>query len=198
MENLDLYSRQQSLNLFIPNEVIVVGLGGTGVWVALFLAMSGVQHLHLMDDDNLELSNLNRLPFTLDRIGLPKTEAIKELLEAIRPDILVDTYGKANDMSLEMVDGRYLFDCTDRASTQAYLKRKAKERAIEYRRVGYNGLHLTVTDTVPEWSTVDRESVGYSITPSWVVPAAMAGCLGVMSVLYRYQEVNHYINEVYQ
>lgn len=66
-------------------RVAVAGLGGLGSNVAFFLARSGVGHLHLIDFDSVDLSNLNRQQYFMHHIGMYKTEAVKEELEQINP-----------------------------------------------------------------------------------------------------------------
>ena len=53
------------------------------------LARSGVGHLHLVDFDRVELSNLNRQVYTVDELGMLKTEALKGILLKINPYINV-------------------------------------------------------------------------------------------------------------
>ena len=60
--NQSLYGRQATT---APHTVNLVGCGG-GCWVGLFSAMAGTRHLRLFDDDVVELSNLNRLPYPQD------------------------------------------------------------------------------------------------------------------------------------
>ena len=52
----DIYNRQQSLNLQIPESVSVIGVGGVGSWVALNLALVGVKKLILYDPDIIAVS----------------------------------------------------------------------------------------------------------------------------------------------
>lgn len=179
--NRDLYDRQQQLPLSIPKEVIVVGLGGTGTWTALFLAMSGVQNLHLMDSDRIESTNLNRLPFPPSSINKGKAEVIAALIQSLRPLVNIEVYPHADQRTLSLVQGEVLIDCTDKHKVQLELQSWCKEQGILYERVGYDGLHITVTSTVPEWST-DEEDDGYAITPSWVIPAALAAAFGVIKL----------------
>src|SRR5690606_15859635 len=69
-------------------RVLIVGAGGLGSPAACYLAASGVGHLVLADDDEVELSNLQRqILHTTDRIGWPKAESGKRMLEALNPDI---------------------------------------------------------------------------------------------------------------
>lgn len=66
-------------------KVAIAGLGGLGSNVAVSLARIGVGHLHLIDFDTVELSNLNRQQYFLEHIGMKKTEALQSILQKINP-----------------------------------------------------------------------------------------------------------------
>ena len=61
-------------------KVAIAGLGGLGSHIAVMLARSGVGHLHLVDFDRVDLSNLNRQVYGVNELGELKTEALKEIL----------------------------------------------------------------------------------------------------------------------
>ena len=63
----------------------IAGLGGLGSHIAVMLARSGVGHLHLVDFDRVDLSNLNRQVYGVNELGELKTEALKEILLKINP-----------------------------------------------------------------------------------------------------------------
>ncbi|MCK7576188.1 MAG: molybdopterin-synthase adenylyltransferase MoeB [Chromatiales bacterium] len=95
-DDLLRYSRQILLPQFgiegqerlRESSVLVVGLGGLGSPVALYLAAAGVGRLLLADFDRVDLSNLQRqILHTTDRIGLPKTESARRALQAIAPNV---------------------------------------------------------------------------------------------------------------
>ena len=67
----------------------IAGLGGLGSHIAVMLARSGVGHLHLVDFDRVDLSNLNRQVYGVNELGELKTEALKEILLEINPYINV-------------------------------------------------------------------------------------------------------------
>lgn len=73
-------------------KVAVAGLGGLGSNVAFSLARIGVGHLHLVDFDVVDLSNLNRQQYFLEHVGMKKTEALKELLLRINPYLTIVTH----------------------------------------------------------------------------------------------------------
>ncbi|HIY73380.1 tRNA threonylcarbamoyladenosine dehydratase [Intestinimonas butyriciproducens] len=67
-------------------HVCVLGLGGVGSWCAEALARSGVGELTLMDQDQVEPSNLNRQAEALEStLGLPKAEAMAQRVLAVNP-----------------------------------------------------------------------------------------------------------------
>ncbi|MCH5178013.1 MAG: molybdopterin-synthase adenylyltransferase MoeB [Prevotellaceae bacterium] len=74
-------------------KVLVVGAGGLGAPVSLYLAAAGIGRIGIIDADVVDLSNLQRqvIHFTKD-IGIAKVESAKEKIQAINPDVKVDTY----------------------------------------------------------------------------------------------------------
>ena len=68
----------------------IAGVGGIGSNVALNLTRSGVAALRIVDFDNVEASNLNRQFYFRDQIGRPKVEALRENLQRIRPELVVE------------------------------------------------------------------------------------------------------------
>lgn len=71
---------------------MVVGVGGVGSWAAESLARSGVGHLTLVDPDDLCVTNTNRQIHALDgNFGRPKTAALAARLQAIHPDIVIES-----------------------------------------------------------------------------------------------------------
>ena len=68
--------------------VLVVGLGGLGSAVAMYLAGSGIGHLVLNDFDEVDLSNLQRqIVHTSESVGESKVESAKSTLSSLNPEI---------------------------------------------------------------------------------------------------------------
>ena len=72
-------------------RVAIAGLGGLGSNIAFFLTRIGVGHLHLVDFDRVDPSNLNRQQYAMKHLGMNKTDALKEQLLAIDPYIDIRT-----------------------------------------------------------------------------------------------------------
>jgi molybdopterin/thiamine biosynthesis adenylyltransferase/rhodanese-related sulfurtransferase len=69
-------------------RVLLVGAGGLGAPVALYLAAAGVGHLTIVDDDHVDVSNLQRqVLFTVDDVGRNKAEAAVERLRMLNPHV---------------------------------------------------------------------------------------------------------------
>lgn len=79
-------------------RVLVVGAGGLGSPLALYLAAAGVGTIGIIDDDRLELSNLQRqIAHTTARIGHNKAQSAAEALAGLNPDVRVEVHARRLD-----------------------------------------------------------------------------------------------------
>lgn len=77
----------------LESKVLVVGAGGLGSPLTLYLAAAGVGTIGVIDADVVDLSNLQRqIAHTTARIGMPKVESVKAAIAEINPGINVVTY----------------------------------------------------------------------------------------------------------
>ncbi len=75
------------------SSVLVIGAGGLGAPLLMYLAAAGVGRIGIMDDDAVDLSNLQRqVIHSTDAIGSPKVESAAEHIHAINPHVKVETY----------------------------------------------------------------------------------------------------------
>jgi sulfur carrier protein ThiS adenylyltransferase len=74
-------------------HVAIAGLGGLGSTIAVALTRIGVGHLHLVDFDRVDMTNLNRQQYFLKDVGEYKTEALQANLAQINPfvEVTIDT-----------------------------------------------------------------------------------------------------------
>jgi sulfur-carrier protein adenylyltransferase/sulfurtransferase len=89
-------------------KVLLLGAGGLGSPTALYLAAAGVGTLGIVDDDEVDLSNLQRqVIHTTDRIGTPKVDSAEEAILAINPGVNVVKYKTRLDASniMEIIEG---------------------------------------------------------------------------------------------
>lgn len=108
-------------------HALIVGAGGLGAPVALYLAASGVGRITICDDDAVDLTNLQRqiVHFT-DAIGEPKVESARRTLARINPNVQVATI--AERVSGERLQGlvtsaSVVVDCTDNFVTRHAINR---------------------------------------------------------------------------
>ncbi len=98
-------------------KVLVVGAGGLGAPVSLYLAAAGVGTIGIVDGDTVDLSNLQRqvIHFTPD-VGRDKVESAKEKIQLINPNVKVNTYKEflMADNALDIIkDYDFIVDGTD-------------------------------------------------------------------------------------
>ncbi len=89
-------------------KVLLLGAGGLGSPTALYLAAAGVGTLGIVDDDDVDLSNLQRqVIHTTEGIGTPKVDSAERAIAAINPDVEVVKYATRLDASnvMEIIEG---------------------------------------------------------------------------------------------
>ncbi len=113
-------------------RVLVVGAGGLGSPVLLYLAAAGVGTIGIVDSDIVDLSNLQRqILYNIKDIGLPKAAKAAEKLAALNPGVTLNTYyiRLTEDNADEILSGYDLaVDCCDNYPTR-YLLSDATLRA---------------------------------------------------------------------
>ncbi len=104
------------------SRVLIVGLGGLGSPVAMYLAAAGVGTLVLVDFDQVDLSNLQRqIIHTTERIGMHKVDSAKETLLALNPGCRVETVAKRlNEIELaaQIKKSDLVIDASDNFDTR--------------------------------------------------------------------------------
>jgi molybdopterin/thiamine biosynthesis adenylyltransferase len=111
----------------LASHALVIGAGGLGSPVALYLGSAGVGHLTVVDDDVVDETNLQRqIAHTLERVGRPKTESVRSAIAAINPDVLVTSLvQRADDALLRRLVARadVVLDCSDNFATRHAINR---------------------------------------------------------------------------
>lgn len=118
------------------SRVLVAGLGGVGGMVAEALVRGGIGHLVLLDHDVVGASNLNRqLIATVSTMGRLKTEAMRERLLSINPDVQLTEwpeflYPEQARVWLQKIELDYVADCIDSIACKAALVVAAQEESV--------------------------------------------------------------------
>lgn len=129
-EQLLRYSRQIMLpdvdldgqDKLLVARVLIIGLGGLGSPVAMYLAAAGVGHLTLVDFDAVDLTNLQRqIVHTTARIGMNKAASAAQSLRDLNPDVgidLIETLLDADELVAQVKLATVVVDCTDNFQTR--------------------------------------------------------------------------------
>jgi len=129
-EQLLRYSRQIMLpqidlagqEKLLAARVLIMGMGGLGSPIAMYLAAAGIGHLVLVDDDVVELSNLQRqIAHGTNNIGSSKVESAKQTIKNLNPEIKVTCYNKKLDgkeLAAEVTAADIVIDGTDNFSSR--------------------------------------------------------------------------------
>ncbi|MCU9949283.1 molybdopterin-synthase adenylyltransferase MoeB [Pseudomonas sp. PDM13] len=103
-------------------RVLVVGVGGLGSPVALYLAAAGVGELHLADFDSVDLTNLQRqIIHDSQSVGQPKVDSAMARLTALNPEVRLVPHRAALDvdsLAAAVVAVDLVLDCTDNFGTR--------------------------------------------------------------------------------
>jgi len=111
----------------LASHALIVGAGGLGSPVALYLASAGVGQITLVDDDTVDLTNLQRqIMHTEARVGQPKVASAEAAIGALNPGVRVRTVAqRADEAQLTELAAAadIVLDCTDNFATRQALNR---------------------------------------------------------------------------
>jgi molybdopterin/thiamine biosynthesis adenylyltransferase len=111
----------------MASHALVIGAGGLGSPVVLYLGTAGVGRITLVDNDVVDLTNLQRqIAHNLQRVGTPKAESAREAVAAINPDVTVRPLvlradAQALDELVPQAD--VVIDCSDNFQTRHAINR---------------------------------------------------------------------------
>ena len=106
-------------------KVLIVGVGGLGCPLVIYLANTGLGNVGLVDDDKVDFSNLNRqIIFNNTDVGKPKVIQAKKFLNKVNKKIKVKAYKKRlNEKNIKKILNNYdiICDCSDNFATRYLL-----------------------------------------------------------------------------
>jgi len=192
-EQLERYSRHillqdvgvEGQEKMINAKVLIVGAGGLGAPVSLYLAAAGIGRVGIIDNDIVEISNLQRqvTHFSKD-INRPKVESAKEKMLAINPDMEVTTYQEyLNAANIRDIIRPYDFviDGTDNFPTKFLVNDACVMENIALSHGGilrFDGQTMTI---VPNESACYRCAFRQPPPPDAVPTCSQAGVLGAIA-----------------
>lgn len=118
LEEIGIDGQQRILD----GHALVIGAGGLGSPVALYLGSAGVGHITVVDHDTVDVTNLQRqVAHTLARVGLPKVDSIVQAVAAINPEVHVTPVMARADAALLdtlVAQADVVLDCCDNFATR--------------------------------------------------------------------------------
>lgn len=166
-------------------RVLVVGAGGLGSPISLYLAAAGVGKIGLMDADAVDLSNLQRqiVHFTPD-IGRPKVDSAREKLEKLNPCVQIVTYRErlnaANALDI-IRQYDFVVDGTDSFASKFLVADACHFAGVPYNHAGILGFSGQ-TITVNPGKTACYRCIFRQPPPAGAVPTcSQAGVLGAVA-----------------
>lgn len=106
----------------LASHALVIGAGGLGSPVCLYLGSAGVGHITVVDHDQVDATNLQRqIAHTLDRVGQDKTQSVRTAIAQINPDVRVTAITQRADAALLdtlVAQADVVIDCCDNFETR--------------------------------------------------------------------------------
>jgi molybdopterin/thiamine biosynthesis adenylyltransferase len=103
-------------------SALIIGAGGLGSPVALYLGSAGVGHITVVDHDTVDMTNLQRqVAHTVDRVGSPKVQSIQAAIAQLNPGVQVTAIARRADAALLnrlVAQADVVLDCCDNFATR--------------------------------------------------------------------------------
>ena len=166
-------------------HVLIIGAGGLGSPVALYLGSAGVGHITIADHDRVEATNLQRqVAHTLGRIGEFKAESARQAIAAINPDVTVTPVTQRAEGALldELVaKADLVLDCTDNFATRHAINRAC----VKHRKPLVSGAAIRFDGQVAVFDAGNAQSPCYACVfpESELMEEALCATMGVFAPL---------------
>jgi adenylyltransferase/sulfurtransferase len=192
-EQLERYSRHillqdvgvEGQEKLFDAKVLIVGAGGLGAPVSLYLAAAGVGTIGIVDNDCVEVSNLQRqiTHFTKD-VNTPKVESAAEKMTAINPEVKVHIYQKflcADNIRDIIKKYDFVVDGTDNFPTKFLVNDACVMENIPFSHGGILRFDGQTTTVIPGESSCYRCAFRNPPPPDAVPTCSQAGVLGAIA-----------------
>ena len=166
-------------------RALVIGAGGLGSPVALYLGSVGVGRLTLVDDDVVDLTNLQRqVAHTHDRIGQPKVRSARAAVLAIAPAldvVAVERRVDAEALATLVADADVVLDCSDNFATRQAVNAACVAAGVPL----VSGAAIAFDGQLSTWDTRRAEAPCYACVfpPDSAPPEARCATMGVFAPL---------------
>lgn len=169
----------------LDSHVLVVGAGGLGSPVALYLAASGVGHITLADHDKVDLTNLQRqIAHTTERVGQSKVTSAAHAMHALNPQVHVTMLEKAlhaQELDALLPSMQAVVDCCDNFAT----RQAVNAACVKHRVPLVSGAALRMDGQLAVFDARDAQSPCYACAfpPSPAPAETLCSTMGVLAPL---------------
>lgn len=167
----------------LDSKVLCIGAGGLGSPAIQYLAAAGVGTLGIIDDDEVDLSNLQRQIIHGGNVGKPKVESAAEFVEKLNPDVKVVPIPSRIDANniLDLIkEYDMIVDCSDNFATRFMVNDACVLTNTPLSHGSIFRFEGQVTTIVPEKGPCYRCLFEHAPPPGMVPSCQEAGVLGVL------------------
>jgi len=167
----------------LDSKVLCIGAGGLGSPAIQYLAAAGVGTLGIIDDDEVDLSNLQRQIIHGGNVGKPKVESAAEFVEKLNPDVKVVPIPSridANNIMDLIKEYDMIVDCSDNFATRFMVNDACVLTNTPLSHGSIFRFEGQVTTIVPEKGPCYRCLFEHAPPPGMVPSCQEAGVLGVL------------------
>lgn len=154
---MDVAGQQKLLDA----TVLIVGMGGLGCPVAMYLAAAGVGHLVIADDDSVELTNLQRqIAHSQQDIGVAKVTSVERTLKGLNPEVKISALNRrllGDDLEQTVGNVDVVVDACDNFSSRFAINRSC----IKHRKPLVSGAAIRMQGQVAVFDSNKPQSPCY-------------------------------------
>ena len=169
----------------LKSHALIVGAGGLGSPVALYLGSAGVGQITVVDHDAVDMTNLQRqIAHTVERLGQPKALSAQSAISAINPEVQVTPIVARADAALLdqlVAQSDVVLDCCDNFATRQAIN----AACVKHRKPLVSGAAIRFDGQISVYDPRDGNSPCYAcvFSPDTVFEEALCATLGVFAPL---------------
>ena len=166
-------------------QAVVIGAGGLGSPVAMYLACAGIGHLTIVDHDTVDLTNLQRqIAHSTESVGQPKVNSLQHTLQSLNPTVAVTAlHARADADMLDRLVARadIVLDCCDNFST----RHSVNSACVKHRKPLVSGAVIGFDGQISVYDSRDPQAPCYACAfpPSATLEEARCATMGVFAPL---------------
>ncbi len=186
----------------LQSKVLIIGAGGLGSPILLYLAAAGIGTLGIIDSDLVDLSNLQRqiIHFTPD-INKPKVESAKNKIEQLNPDVKIVTYNErlTSKNILEIIkDYDFIIDGTDNFPTKFLVNDACVMNNKPFSHAGilrFEGQTFTYTPGNMCYRCIFKEPPPKGVVPTCSEAGILGAVAGVIGTIQAVEALKYILNK---